>query len=225
MSDTPYLLLASLSPRRRQLISLLGLPARFAVADVDEDSITVPDPARNVIETARLKAVTIQVRDDDPQAVIVAADTTVAFQGEMLNKPGNAAEARAMLQRLRGRVHQVHTGLFVWHLGANEMIEDVATIDVPMRDYTDAEIEAYIATGDPMDKAGGYNIHHPTFRPVVELNGCYAGVMGFPLCHLARALWQLGLPAAPAVADRCQTFIRYQCKVYPDILPARRGPH
>jgi MAF protein len=225
MSDSPYLLLASLSPRRRRLIALLDLPVRFAVADVDEDSITIPDPARNVIETARLKAETIRARVDDPLAVIVAADTTVAFQGEMLNKPADAAEARAMLRRLRGRTHQVHTGLVVWHAGTGQVIEDVATIDVPMRAYSDTDMEAYIATGDPMDKAGAYNIHHPEFRPVVAMTGCYAGVMGFPLCHLARALWRLGLPAHPAVADRCQTFIRYQCPVYAGILPARRGPH
>jgi len=183
------LILASASPRRRELMTLLGLPFTIQVADVDEKSITHPDPAINVLETARLKAETI-AQTAPPESIIVAADTTVALDGQMLNKPADVVEAREMLRRLRGRVHQVHTGVVLLAVGSGQRVTDVASVDVPMRTYSEAEIEAYIASGDPMDKAGAYAIQHPQFQPVLALQDCYAGVMGLPLCHLARGLRQ-----------------------------------
>ena len=105
------LILASASPRRRELIQLLGLPYEIMTADVDESSVTHPDPAINVVETARLKADAVAARLSRQDAIIVAADTTVAIEGEMLNKPADAAEAGRMLRRLRGRTHTVSTGL------------------------------------------------------------------------------------------------------------------
>lgn len=211
------LILASASPRRRALMELLRLPFRVMVADVDEDSITDPDPTTNVIETARLKAMMIARRCTEP-AMIIASDTTVAWDGRMLNKPADEAEARAMLRALRGRVHHVHTGLVLLSTATGQTVTDVATIPVPMRDYSDEEIAAYIATGDPMDKAGAYAIQHPKFQPVVYLGGCYAGVMGFPLCHLTRALRQMGVDVKVDIAAACQQYIQYDCPVYEIIL-------
>lgn len=211
------LILASASPRRQELLRLLGLPFRVMVADVDEDSITDSDPAINVVATAHLKAVTIAVRCEAP-AIIIASDTTVALDGQMLNKPANAAAAWQMLRALRGRIHYVHTGLVLLNTATGQMITDVATVPVPMRNYSDAEIATYITTGDPLDKAGAYAIQHPEFQPVNRLDGCFAGVMGFPLCHLTRALRRMGVPVAVDVAAACQRHIQYDCPVYESIL-------
>ena len=213
------LILASASPRRRELMGLLGLPFKVMVADVDEDSITDPDPAVNVVETARLKAVTIAARHPDP-AIIIASDTTVALEGKMLNKPADEAEAWAMLQALRGRVHHVHTGLVLLHTVTGQLLTDVATVEVPMRAYNNAEIAAYIATGDPMDKAGAYAIQHGQFQPVLRLEGCFAAVMGFPLCHLTRLLRRMGVEVKVDIAAACQRHNQYDCPVYATILNA-----
>lgn len=191
------LILASQSPRRRELIKLLGYPVRVERADVDESLVTDPDPAVNVVGTARLKAVKIAEQwrqsHDKGDVVIVAADTTVALQGEMLGKPADAADARRMLRALRNQSHEVHTGVVLWVLGAGCEVSGVNTAVVTMRDYSDSEIETYIASGDPMDKAGAYAIQHPTFRPVVRLDGCFTGVMGLSVCHLLHLFSQLGL--------------------------------
>lgn len=187
-------ILASQSPRRRELIQLLGFPFRVIVANVDEDSVTDPKPAANVVQTARLKSARIAEQLGgaflSPQTIILAADTTVAFAGEMLNKPANDAEARTMLQRLSDRQHEVHTGFVLLNLANGREYQGVSTAVVTMRPYTNAEIDAYIATGDPLDKAGAYAIQHPVFQPVARLAGCYCNVMGLPVCNLMLALEQ-----------------------------------
>jgi MAF protein len=196
---------------------LFGQPVEIWTADVDEDSVTHPDPALNVIATAALKAEEVAKRAP-ADAVIIAADTTVALDGQMLNKPADAAEARQMLRQLRGRTHQVHTGIVVIDQATGIEVTDVATVDVPMRDYSDDEIEAYIATGDPMDKAGAYAIQHTHFRPVAWLAGCYSAVVGLPLCHLARALRRVGLSPGVDIADACQAHHQYACPIFGAIL-------
>ncbi|MDT8305006.1 MAG: Maf family protein [Anaerolineae bacterium] len=206
------LLLASASPRRQELIRLLGYPTAVQVPDVDEDSIDHADPAHNVVETARLKAEAVAATVMD-QAIIVAADTTVALGREMLNKPANAEEARHMLRRLRGRTHQVHTGIVVVTLPERRTAAAVSTTAVTMRDYSDDEMEAYIASGDPFDKAGAYAIQNKAFRPVGALAGCFTGVMGLSLCRLSQALQAVGIPAELDVANhdtaRCATCLAY----------------
>lgn len=211
------LVLASASPRRQALIALLGLPFRVMVADVDEQLFAHLPPARYVQETARQKAEAVGQLLKSGE-VVVAADTTVAIDEQILGKPEDLGVAREMLRQLRGRVHQVHTGIVVWHTGTGQIVADIATIDVPMRAYGDEEIEIYLATGDPLDKAGGYAIQHAQFQPVVELTGCYAGVVGLPLCHLTRALWRVGVPASSAIANHCQQYHQYHCPLHPSIL-------
>jgi len=196
----PDLILASASPRRRSLIRLLGRPVRVRPAAVDEDSVDHPDPAVNVVRTARLKA-EAAFADLDSEGIVVAADTTVVLDGEMLNKPDGAAEARAMLRRLRGRTHHVHTGLVLIDAATGRASTAVSTTAVTMRNYDDAEIDAYVASGDPLDKAGSYAIQHAGFRPVAQLRGCYAGVVGFPLCRLVGALRECGVSVDLPVAD------------------------
>jgi MAF protein len=187
------------------------------VASVDENSVHHPDPGIDVIQTAQLKARAVAERVTGSE-IIVAADTTVVIDGERLNKPIDAADSRKMLRRLRGRVHQVYTGIVLLDTGTGQIITDVAAIDVPMRHYTNDEIDAYIATGDPSDKAGAYAIQHPDFRPVSGLSGCYAGVMGLPLCHLTRALRRFGLLLTDDIAQRCQQELQYDCPIYKTIL-------
>jgi len=196
-------ILASQSPRRRELIQLLGFPFQVMVADVDEDSVTTPDPARNVVQTARLKSNKIAVQLDTAVSptLILAADTTVAFAGEMLNKPANKQEARQMLHRLRDTQHEVHTGVVLLELGSGREWQGVSTAVVTMRPYSDAEIDAYVATGDPLDKAGAYAIQHPQFRPVAHLHGCYCNVMGLPVCDLIMTLAKFLTPEALAHID------------------------
>lgn len=213
-------ILASSSPRRRDLIQLLGLRWQIMAAEVDESSVHHPDPAQDVVQTAQLKVEAV-IDISPPEAVVVAADTTVDLDGQRLNKPIDFDHARQMLRSLRGRIHQVHTGIVVVNKVNGKTVVDVATIDVPFRHYTDAELEAYLASKDPMDKAGGYNIQHPGFHPVERFAGCYAGVMGLPLCHLTRALIHVGLHIEGDIAASCQSTLKYNCPVYRDILPGR----
>jgi len=205
------LILASASPRRQALIHLLGYPVEVRVADVDELSVTDPDPARNVVATARLKADAVAATVSGA-AVIIAADTEVVLDGLLLGKPADPADATRMLRWLRNRTHQVHTGIVVWRRPNGAMAMAVSTTDVTMRDYSDAEIAAYVASGDPLDKAGAYAIQSTSFRPVARLDGCYTGVVGFSLCRLSQALQAVGVPVSLDVADheaaRCPTCLQ-----------------
>ena len=215
-------ILASGSPRRQELIQLFGMPWEVRVATVDESSVSDPDPAVDVIRTAELKAeaVAAEVSED---AIIVAADTTVVLDGMVFNKPVDGDEARLMLKKLRGETHQVHTGIVVVDKISGRMVTDVASVDVSMRNFSDADIESYIATSDPLDKAGAYAIQHPGFRPVKELTGCYSSVIGLPLCHLARTLRQLDVKIEADIATACQTHHNYICPIYNDILGGEKS--
>lgn len=187
-------LLASQSPRRRALLGLLGAPLSVQVSGVNEDVPPGQDPVAYVEDVARRKAEAIAATlppDTVGLPIVVAADTTVVLDGAILGKPEDAADARAMLVALRDRVHLVHTGLCVIDPASGREIVETHTAHVTMRDYSEAEIDAYIATGDPLDKAGAYGIQHATFRPVARLDGCFLGVMGLSLCHLVDVLQRL----------------------------------
>lgn len=217
MAGTTDLILASASPRRRQLLALGGWSFAVLAADVDETPHAGEAPGDYVVRLAAEKARAVAARN--PQAWgVVAADTTVVDGGEILGKPADAAEAEAMLRQLRGRAHQVLTGIAVLRLADGLLKTELAATNVPMRAYTDEEMHAYIASGDPFDKAGGYAIQHPEFRPVDALSGCYANVVGLPLCHLTRLLTALGLPPHADVPAACQPALAYECPVYQDIL-------
>lgn len=211
------LILASQSPRRRELIQLAGFPVLLMSADVDERSITHPDPMVNVVQTAELKAHTILSHitpSADFRQIIVAADTTVALNGRMLGKPADEAEAWQMLADLRGRTHQVHTGLTLLDVNSGQQVSGVNTAVVTMRPYTDEEIAAYIATGDPMDKAGAYAVQHPIFRPVAHLEGCYLCVVGLSVCHLVQTLCSLGVSFAGVETAVFQAHQGFPCSLF-----------
>ena len=189
------LLLASQSPRRRALLTLAGYPFAVTAADVDEESVTAPDPAQNALWTALLKADWFlqQGKQSAEQTFMITADTTVALEERLLGKPSDGHEATAMLRTLRGRTHQVHTAVALVNLRSGELITGIHSAAVTMRSYGEKEIRRYVESGDPLDKAGAYAIQHAEFAPVRELSGCYLGVVGLSVCHLLQLFSVRGL--------------------------------
>ena len=197
------LVLASSSPRRRELLTALGLPFTVATAAVDERQRPDEPPAALVQRLSRAKAAAVVSRH--PGAVIVGADTVVVLNGAVLGKPADAEDAVRMLRALRGRPHLVYSAVTALHVAAGREATELSESCVWMRDYSDGEIAAYVASGDPLDKAGAYAIQHRGFAPVAGFEGCYASIMGLPLGHLARALAAVGVTTVPVdVAQACQ---------------------
>ncbi|MBI5935086.1 MAG: septum formation protein Maf [Chloroflexi bacterium] len=224
MNERPLLVLASNSPRRKDLIALAGLPFEIIVSNVDETPRANESPRNYVVRLAEEKARASSLFADASQ-VVLAADTTVVDANALLGKPADPSEAKRMLRQLRGRVHQVYTGIAALRVSDGHLVRDVCVTDVPMRDYSDAEIDNYVATGDPLDKAGAYAIQHAQFQPVASMAGCFASVMGLPLCHVTRLLLQMDvLPSAEASAA-CQSFLKYECPVFKEILAPQVSPH
>ncbi len=205
----PPLILASTSPRRRALLALLGVDFTVVAPDIDETVLPGEAPVETARRLARLKALAITRSD----ALVIASDTVVALGGEVLGKPADAAEATRMLRRLRGQGHDVFSGVAVAHAG--RVRDGVVATQVWMRDYSDEEIAAYVATGDPLDKAGAYAIQHAVFKPVARLVGCYANVVGLPLCLVVHLVREAGLSLPPSVVDGCQPPM--SCAVPPDL--------
>ncbi len=213
------LILASNSPRRRQLLALGGWSFQVAAVEIDERPLPAENPRAYVLRLARSK-VRAAAPQSDVDAIFLAADTSVADGTQILGKPRDTAEAARMLSSLRGRTHQVFTALAVYHPPTGVLLTDWCLTDVPMRAYSDEEMFAYIASGDPLDKAGAYAIQHPEFKPVEQLSGCYANVMGLPLCHLTRTLAKLGVEPEADIAPACQAELAYQCPIYQQVLRA-----
>jgi MAF protein len=216
-SNNPELILASTSPRRRQLMGLGGWMFNIIPAEVDETPFPGESPQTYVVRLAEAKA-RFAAQAAPSRAIVIAADTTVADHGRILGKPKDVHEATTMLKNLRGHIHQVFTALAGYQPANNSLETALAATDVPMRDYSDAEIQAYVATGDPFDKAGSYAIQHPDFRPVERLSGCYANVVGLPLCHLSSVLKKFGITPQPDIPLACQKTLQYQCDVFTPII-------
>lgn len=217
MSNSATLILASNSPRRRQLLALGGWQFTVQPADVDESRLPGEAPAVYVLRLAESKARTVAAGAGF-ETLVVASDTSVVDGEEILGKPADAAEAAAMLRQLRAREHFVFTSLAVLRVKDGLLRTDLCRTRVPMRDYTDAEIDAYVQSGDPLDKAGAYAIQHAGFHPVDRLEGCFASVMGLPLCHLTRILTALGAPAPADVPAACQKSLEYHCPIHAAVL-------
>jgi MAF protein len=228
------LVLASNSPRRKQLMALGGWNFSVLAAEVDESVCPGESPDVYVLRLAEDKARATLPMLKEPSsssALVIAADTAVVDLdgterggGVILGKPASPAQAEEMLRRLRGRVHQVYTGLVVLRLRDGALFSEVVITDVPMRNYHDEEIRAYIATGDPLDKAGAYAIQHAAFNPVRNLHGCYANVMGLPVCHLARMLAKHGVDPQSDLPRQCQQALNYPCPVYRQALLGADSP-
>ena len=213
--DRRALVLASSSPRRRAFLRELGLECELHSADIDETPLPGETPAPLALRLATAKARRVADRlleEARPEpALIIAADTVVALQGQLLGKPTDAAEARAMLAALRGRDHQVISAVSLLDTASGRQIGRVNDTLVTMRLYSNEEIAAYIETGDPFDKAGAYAIQHPVFRPVSAVAGCIAGVMGLPLADLRDLLAEFGVEIAVPLAPICRGHTHFPC--------------
>ncbi len=216
------ILLASQSPRRRELLTLLGIPFEVSVPNVVETPQANEAPAGLVTRLSQAKAHAACAEINATAAsntTIIACDTIVVLDGELMGKPRDAVEASAILHRLREQPsHAVYSALTLLQPATERALTDVAKTQLTMRPYTDAEIAVYVASGDPLDKAGAYAIQHPGFHPVAALQGCYANVMGLPLCHLTRCLRALGIDPSHDVPAACQTHTGHHCPVHTTIL-------
>jgi len=215
--DTPLLVLASNSPRRRQLLSWLGLSFSTTSADIDETPAVGEKPVDYVLRLAEEKS-RVCARFAPFGGVVLAADTTVADGDQIIGKPLDLEDARNVLVKLRNRTHMVHTAIVLTMPSRGISVTELCSTPVKMRAYTQEEIAAYIATGDPLDKAGAYAIQNKDFHPVSKISGCYASVMGLPLCHLERSLRKLGFGSRNAVPFRCQRELAYTCPIYRQVL-------
>lgn len=211
------IILASNSPRRRELMLLTGWSFEIKPADIDETPQPGEPPAQYVLRLAETKARMVGSLAA-PGQVVLAADTTVAVGQTLLGKPTGPFEAEQMLVQLRGKVHQVYTALAVFDPFAGRLLTDLCTSQVSMRRYRQDELEAYVSSGDPLDKAGAYAIQDAVFHPVENFAGCFASVMGLPLCHVTRTLQKFGLNPARDVPQACQSHLGYPCPVYPAVL-------
>jgi MAF protein len=185
----PQLLLASASPRRRQILKLLGLPYTVCALSIDEDAAEgrYRGPVEETAQwLAKHKAAAALKMPEAADRLVITADTTVLLNGELLGKPRDEAHARVLLRKLRGRWHHVVTGIAVSrNINGRHSIQAASCITpVLMRPYSEDEISQYIASGDPLDKAGSYGIQHPSFQPTKRIDGCYLNVVGLPLCVL-----------------------------------------
>jgi nucleoside triphosphate pyrophosphatase len=191
------LVLASASPRRRELLARLGLPFAVRPVAVDEDFGSLRDPQIAARRLARVKAEAARLHDE--HAPILAADTIVALDGRMLAKPADAEDARQMLRSLRGRTHDVVTAVALLPHKHRGIIARNPITHVTMRDYSEAEIEASIIAGTPFDKAGGYAIQDEALHPVASYDGCYCNVIGLSLWATVDVLRKGGIRVQTAL--------------------------
>ncbi|KYZ75406.1 septum formation inhibitor Maf [Anaerosporomusa subterranea] len=183
-------ILASASPRRRQLLEQVGLCFAVQASDVMEAAKPGLSPAELAKSLAVDKATSVAATADS-QAVVIGADTIVVYKGEVFGKPNNQEQARDMLHSLAGQQHQVITGVTV--VADGEVFSDCAVTLVTFRDLTEAEIDSYIETDEWVDKAGSYGIQGMGALLVERIEGCYANVVGLPLVTLSRLLLRVGV--------------------------------
>jgi septum formation protein len=221
--DRP-IILASASPRRREFFELLKIPFIVRTADVDETPRLGETPDVLVARLSATKAAIVaqslgssrtdqagELVDGLGSSLVVAADTVVVLDDEVLGKPRDVDHATRMLWGLRDRAHTVYSGVTVAEIESGRAAIHLSTTTVWMRDYSQAEVEAYVASGDPLDKAGAYAIQHTGFRPVTRIQGCYSGVMGLPLGALADGLAHFGVALPVDVAPVCRGRTGHPC--------------
>ena len=177
------LILASASPRRKELLGLFGIPFTIRVADIDETMDKSKSPFDEVGRVSRAKALAVPRAEAE---IVIAADTIVVCEGKVLGKPHDTEEAKAMLRLLSGRDHQVMTGCTVLAEGLCETFTEVT--DLHFRELGETEIERYVASGEPMDKAGAYGIQGGAALFCERMVGDYYNVMGLPVCRLGQVL-------------------------------------
>jgi septum formation protein len=207
------LILASQSPRRRELLAQLDIPFEVVISDIDEQLHPGELPEIYARRLSQEKARAVVSTLPSP-ALIVAADTIVVDGDDILGKPSDAAEAAVMLRRLRNRTHTVITAISLLDSRSGDILTEVTASPVKMRDYTDEELAEYVTSGDPMDKAGAYAIQHAGFHPVEDFSHCYANVMGLPICRVAVLLQQAGVELSLRAIDACHNHMGRPCALY-----------
>lgn len=215
----PPLILASASPRRKDLLQFAGWEFTVQPAHADETEHPGEAPAAYVQRLSREKAQAVAQRVP-PGPIIIGADTTVVLDNQIIGKPVDAADAVRLLRLLRGRTHEVLTGVTVLNTVTGSLVTDCARSRVPMRAYTDEEIAAYVATGDALDKAGAYAIQHGAFKPVdvAQFADCFANVMGLPVCLLDGLLRAQGLTPNATLPPTCQPVAPGHCALVAALL-------
>ncbi len=209
MAMMPRLVLASRSPRREEILRGIGLPIEVLPSDVDESGVTAESPRALALKLASLKAVDVAAQLDPP-ALVIGADTVVALGEEIFGKPTDRSDAERMLRTLRGQTHRVISAVAVAAAEGGCQI-DAAETAVTMRAFSDAEIAAYLDTGEPMDKAGAYAIQGHGGALVATHEGCLCNVVGLPLIRLLRLLQtSLDLSAFPVPCT---------CEPWPHVRP------
>lgn len=183
------LVLASQSPRRREILANAGFRFSIRPAGIEEIPLEGEDPAAYVLRLAREKAAAVEA---DPEEFVLAADTTVASAGHILEKPHSKQDAARMLRLLSGRIHEVHTGVCLRHAGREWF--GVETTKVSFVQLSEAEILAYAQSGEPMDKAGGYAIQGLASKFIDRIEGCYFNVVGLPISLVYRLMKLAGYP-------------------------------
>ena len=205
------LTLASASPRRRELMNLLGLEFAITPADLDEDSLLGESPVEMVERLSRQKALAVAAGMES--GLVIGADSTVVFEVQAVGKPVDDDDARRMLRMLSGTTHHVSTGITVVDAASGQILSDAMTSQISLRYLTDQEIDASIASGVPRDKAGAYAVQDTDLRPAADWEGCYNNIVGLPICRLLEMLQELGyqlpdgwtVPDAVACGDDCPT--------------------
>jgi septum formation protein len=186
----PLIVLASASPRRRELLRLVGIPHEVRPARIDETPLDDEEPAAHAERLAREKAMAV-AREVPPEALVIGADTIVVVEGTILGKPGDAGDAARMLRMLSGRTHTVFTAVAAARGGRVEA--EVERVVVTFRTLDDRDIARYIATAEPMDKAGAYGIQGFGATIVERIEGDYFAVMGLALVRVVRLMARLGV--------------------------------
>lgn len=211
---TDPLILASGSPRRRELLAALGLPFTVVVSNEPEPLLDGISPREQTVQLALRKARAVAAAQSE--GWVLGADTIVVLDGEILGKPSDPADAVAMLQRLRGRDHEVYTGLALVQAstGAAHTMSVPATVS--MRDASDDEIAAYVATGEPLDKAGSYGIQGLGGALVSGYEGCFNTIVGLPLCGVAALLQEAGI-VLPTAKSACRRPDGSTCPEWPTL--------
>jgi len=195
----------------------MAFPFEVLPADINEGVQPGEMPADYVKRLAQGKAQVVASRLER-DAIVIAADTTVVHRGEIIGKPADPQDAERILRSLRGHSHQVYSGLCLLNTATDELVVELAETQVPMRSYSDSEMRAYIASGEPLDKAGAYGIQNTSFHLVENFAGCFANVAGLPLCHLLRNWRRWGLAETVDLPAACQRHLNYDCPVSQLIL-------
>jgi len=193
VDNSQHIILASGSPRRRELLSLLGLPFEVITSEADESTPSDFTPEQIVRSLALRKAEAVVASVGERNAVIVGSDTIVVLDNTVLGKPVDELDSKSMLTRLQGRNHKVYTGVACIGLSQGKTIVEHRVTSVTMRAMTEDEIVAYIATGEPADKAGSYAIQGLGSTLVERIEGCYFNVVGLPLSLLGEMLSEFGI--------------------------------